>query len=458
MNQNYINEVLEIIRGNLDSKKIKERLLNYHENDIAQVFPYLSKNERLKLYKIIDKDTLSDIFSYLEEPSEYLEELSNDVAADIIENMDADDAIDLLEELDEDDRQELIELMDKEAVNDINLIFSYDDDMIGSKMTTNYISINKNATVKQAMSIMVKEAAVNDNVSTIYFTDNDGTFFGVMDLRDLIIARDGQPLIDLIKTSYPYLKATDLVSDCINQIHGYALDSIPVVGDNNRLVGVITSDDIVEVVQDELTDDYAKFAGLTEEEDLKEPIRKSIKKRLPWLLILLGLGLLTSVLISSFEVVVAAIPLIVFFQSLILDMSGNTGTQSLAVTIRVLSDDNVSKKDVRKLIFKEFKIGFLNGLLIGLGSLVAVFLFLNFFISRNQNIDYNFKIAFSVGVSMWGAMLIASLSGTIIPVVFKKFKIDPAVASGPLITTINDVIAVAVYYGLTWVLFSTIIG
>lgn len=458
MNQNYINEVLEIIRGNLDSKKIKERLLNYHENDIAQVFPYLSKNERLKLYKIIDKDTLSDIFSYLEEPSEYLEELSNDVAADIIENMDADDAIDLLEELDEDDRQELIELMDKEAVNDINLIFSYDDDMIGSKMTTNYISINKNATVKQAMSIMVKEAAVNDNVSTIYFTDNDGTFFGVMDLRDLIIARDGQPLIDLIKTSYPYLKATDLVSDCINQIHGYALDSIPVVGDNNRLVGVITSDDIVEVVQDELTDDYAKFAGLTEEEDLKEPIRKSIKKRLPWLLILLGLGLLTSVLISSFEVVVAAIPLIVFFQSLILDMSGNTGTQSLAVTIRVLSDDNVSKKDVRKLIFKEFKIGFLNGLLIGLGSLVAVFLFLNFFISRNQNIDYNFKIAFSVGVSMWGAMLIASLSGTIIPVVFKKFKIDPAVASGPLITTINDVIAVAVYYGLTWILFSTIIG
>lgn len=458
MNQNYINEVLEIIRGNLDSKKIKERLLNYHENDIAQVFPYLSKNERLKLYKIIDKDTLSDIFSYLEEPSEYLEELSNDVAADIIENMDADDAIDLLEELDEDDRQELIELMDKEAVNDINLIFSYDDDMIGSKMTTNYISINKNATVKQAMSIMVKEAAVNDNVSTIYFTDNDGTFFGVMDLRDLIIARDGQPLIDLIKTSYPYLKATDLVSDCINQIHGYALDSIPVVDDNNRLVGVITSDDIVEVVQDELTDDYAKFAGLTEEEDLKEPIRKSIKKRLPWLLILLGLGLLTSVLISSFEVVVAAIPLIVFFQSLILDMSGNTGTQSLAVTIRVLSDDNVSKKDVRKLIFKEFKIGFLNGLLIGLGSLVAVFLFLNFFISRNQNIDYNFKIAFSVGVSMWWAMLIASLSGTIIPVVFKKFKIDPAVASGPLITTINDVIAVAVYYGLTWILFSTIIG
>ncbi len=458
MNQNYINEVLEIIRGNLDSKKIKERLLNYHENDIAQVFPYLSKNERLKLYKIIDKDTLSDIFSYLEEPSEYLEELSNDVAADIIENMDADDAIDLLEELDEDDRQELIELMDKEAVNDINLIFSYDDDMIGSKMTTNYISINKNATVKQAMSIMVKEAAVNDNVSTIYFTDNEGIFFGVMDLRDLIIARDGQPLIDLIKTSYPYLKATDLVSDCINQIHGYALDSIPVVDDNNRLVGVITSDDIVEVVQDELTDDYAKFAGLTEEEDLKEPIRKSIKKRLPWLLILLGLGLLTSVLISSFEVVVATIPLIVFFQSLILDMSGNTGTQSLAVTIRVLSDDNVSKKDVRKLIFKEFKIGFLNGLLIGLGSLVAVFLFLNFFISRNQNIDYNFKIAFSVGVSMWGAMLIASLSGTIIPVVFKKFKIDPAVASGPLITTINDVIAVAVYYGLTWILFSTVIG
>lgn len=458
MNQNYTNELLQIIRSNATNEQKKEKLLNYHENDIAQVFPYLSKIERLSLYKIIDQDTLSDIFSYLDEPSEYIDELSNDAAADIIENMDTDDAIDILQELDEENRQELIELMDKEAVEDIKLIESYDEEMIGSRMTTNYIAINKKATVKQAMATLVKEAAINDNVSTLYYIDDQKKFIGAMDLRDLIIAREGQNLEELIKTSYPFLKATDLVSDSIAQIQSYALDSIPVVDDAHHLVGVITSDDITEAVQSELTEDYAKFAGLTEEEDLKEPIFKSIKKRIPWLLFLLFLGLITSILISNFEMVVATIPLVVFFQSLILDMAGNTGTQSLAVTIRVISDDDMSKKEVRRHIFKELKIGAINGFLIGLGSMLAVFIFLYCFISKSQSFDYNLKIALSVGVSMFIAMLVSSISGTIIPIFFKKIKIDPAVASGPLITTLNDIISVVIYYGLVWILFSTIIG
>lgn len=458
MNQNYKNELLEIIRSNRSNQDKLEELQNYHENDIAQALTFLSKDERLALYKIIDKDTLSDIFSYLEEPGEYIDELSNEVVADIIENMDTDDAIDILEELEEEDRQELIELMDKEAVEDIKLISSYDEDRIGSKMTTNYIAIPVKLTIKQAMSTMVKEAAVNDNVSTLYFIDNEEKFVGAMDLCDLIIAREGQKLADLIKTSYPFLQADELVSESIGKIQSYALDSIPVVDKENHLVGVITSDDITEVIQDELTEDYAKFAGLTEEEDLKESIFQSMKKRIPWLLFLLMLGLLTSILISGFENVVASIPLVVFFQSLILDMSGNTGTQSLAVTIRVISDENISKKDIRKLIFKELRVGFCNGLLIGVISMIAVFLFLNFVISKEQTIDYNMKVAFSVGISMFVAMLIASFSGTVIPIIFKKCKIDPAVASGPLITTLNDVISVVVYYGLVWILFMSLIG
>lgn len=458
MNQNYQNELLEIIRSNRKTKEKIEELQNYHENDIAQVIPLLSKNERLALYKIIDQNTLSDIFSYLEEPSEYIDELSNEAAADIIENMDTDDAIDILEELEEEDRQELIELMDKEAVEDIKMIASYDENMIGSKMTTNYIVIPIKLTVKQAMSTMVKEAAINDNVSTLYFVDDEEKFIGAMDLRDLILAREGQKLEDLVMTSYPFLLANELVSESIGKVQSYALDSIPVLDEENHLVGVITSDDITEVIQDELTEDYAKFAGLTEEEDLKESVFKSMRKRIPWLLFLLVLGLVTSILISGFENVVASIPLVVFFQSLILDMAGNTGTQSLAVTIRVISDENISKKDIRKLIFKEFRIGVLNGMLIGLGSMLAVFLFLNFFISKDQAIDYNMKVAFAVGISMFVAMFIASLSGTIIPIIFKKCKIDPAVASGPLITTLNDVISVVVYYGLVWILFMNLIG
>lgn len=456
MNQNYVENILALIRSRSSLEEKRSNLSHYHENDIAKVFPFLTKEERQQLYLLFDQDTLSDIFSYLEDPAEYFEELSTDAAADILENMDTDDAIDILEELEEQDRNELIELMDQEAVDDIKLITSYDENVIGSKMTTNYVAISKDATVRQAMKKMIEEAAINDNISTLYFVDVDNHFFGAMDLRDLILARENQNLKDLIKTSYPYLNATEEVSACLEKIQDYALDSIPVLDEKKHLVGVITGDDVVEAVQDELSDDYAKLAGLSGEEDLDESIFTSIKKRVPWLLILLGLGLVTSLLISSFEKVVAALPLIVFFQSLILDMAGNTGTQSLAVTIRVLSSERTTSKDIAKLIFKEIRVGLINGLCIGLMSFLCVFLFI--YLVQNETLLDNFKIAISVGVSMLGSMMIASLAGSAIPVIFKKCKIDPAVASGPLITTINDVIAVVIYYGLAWIMFASLIG
>lgn len=450
MEQNYIQELLELIRSKLSSETLEEELLNYHENDIAKVLSFLTLDERLQLYKKINPELLSEIFSYLDNPKEFLDELSNEKAADIIEGMDTDDAIDVLEEFEDEERQELIELMDEEIVEDIKLIQSYDDDMIGSKMTTNYIAINKDSSVRQAMKKMIEEASENDNISIIYFIEEDETFYGAIDLRDLIIAREKDNLIELIKTSYPYLVATELVSDCIGKVQEYALESIPVLDENNKLIGVITSDDIVEVVQEELTDDYAKLAGLTDEEDLHESILESVKKRIPWLMILLGLGLITSILISSFENVVSTLPLIVFFQSLILSMAGNTGTQSLAVTIRIISDNNVTNKEIIKLIFKELRVGLLNGILIGSVSFIVVFAFLYLF----EDLEFinNLKLATSVSVSMLVSMLVASIAGTIIPVIFKKCKIDPAIASGPLITTLNDVIAVVIYYGLAWLL------
>ena len=452
----YAKEILAIMHGSFSKEEMLDRIADYHENDIAKIFPLLSKDERLKLYKILDQDTISDIFSYLDEPTEYLDEMSNDAAADILEK--TDDAIDILEEMEESDRKELIDLMDKEAADDIKLISSYSDDMIGSKMTTNYIAISRYATVKKAMKTMVNEAATNDNVSILYFVDDEDTFYGAMALRDLIIARDGSNLDDLIKTSYPYLKATELVSDCLGKIKDYALDSIPVVDDNDHLIGVITSDDIVEAVRDEMGDDYAKLGGLSSEDDLDESVFKSIGKRMPWLFILLGLGLMTSLIISGFEPVVDALPLLVFFQSLILDMAGNTGTQSLAVTIRVISNEQTTKKDVAKLILKELKVGLLNGLIIGSISFCVVLLFLMFVKSKDAGMIYNLKIATSIGISMLASIIVANAAGTIIPVIFKKCKVDPAVASGPLITTLNDIIAVSIYYGLAWILFKTLIG
>ena len=456
MEQNYMDELLNLFQSNLGDDELKEKLQNYHENDIAKVFPQLSLENRQKLYRILDKDFLSDIFSYLDNPQEYLDELSNDLAADLLESMDTDDAIDVLEELEEEERKELINLMDKDAVAEIKLIKSYDENMIGSRMTTNYIAIDKDATVRQTMKKMIEEAAINDNISTIYFTIGDNEFYGAVDLRDLIIARENDDLKTIIKTSYPYLKATDFVSECINKIQEYALSSFPVVDDDMHLIGVITSDDVVEAVNDELGDDYAKFGGLVGEEDLKESTFKSVRKRIPWLFILLFLGLVTSLLISQFENVVIGIPIVVVFQSLILDMAGNCGTQSLAVTIRVLSDGEVTNKNLFKLIFKEFRVGLFNGVIVGIFTFIFVLLFLLLSAPDNQ-FNQNMKISVVVSLSILLSIMVANFSGSFIPIIFKKCKIDPAVASGPFITTLIDLIAVVIYYGLAWLIILNVL-
>ena len=371
--------------------------------------------------------------------------------------MDADDAIDVLEELEEEKKEEIISLMEEESVADIQLIDSYEEDQIGSKMTTNYISFPKDFTIKQAMRTVIREAEENDNISTLYAVNEDGTFYGAIQLKDLIRARESTPLDDIITTSYPYVYARETVANCLEQLKEYSEDSIPVLNVNNLLIGAITSSDIVEVVDEELGEDYAKLAGLTEEEDANEPIFKSVKKRIPWLLILLGLGLLVSSVISKFQESIPIGLLVLYsFQSLILGMSGNTGTQSLGVTIRILSDEDFKSKAKLKFIFKEVKVGLLNGLIMGLISFILIGLYVTFLTTYPQDYGipyYGFSISACIGISLVATTVIASLVGTVIPMSFKKIGVDPAVASGPLITTINDLISVLTYYGLSLLLF-----
>ncbi len=199
-----------------------------------------------------------------------------------------------------------------------------------------------------------------------------------------------------------------------------------------------------------MSEDYARFAGLTEEEELNEPLKASIKKRIPWLITLLFLGLFVSTIAGMFEQVVAQLTLIVSFQSLILGMAGNVGTQSLAVTIRVLVDEELERGQRLKLVLKELRIGFVNGLL--LGSLAFALIGLYIYLVKSRSPMFSFAISGCIGLSLLVAMIISSLMGTVIPLFFHKLKVDPAVASGPLISTINDLIAVITYYGLAWVL------
>lgn len=447
--KNYVQELVDIIRSGLPENELVDRISDYHDNDIADALTKLDKEERVKVYYAMGAERMAEIFAYLDDAEDYLRELPMESVARVISEMDSDDAVDVLEDMDDTTRHKIVEMLDEDAGDDVRLLLSYDDDEIGSCMTTNFIVIHNNLTIKQAMHELVKQAGNNDNISTIYVVDDNDKFYGAIDLKDLIVARENDNLEDLISRSYPYVRTREKISECIEELKDYAEDSIPVLLENGKIAGIITAQDIVEAVDDEMGEDYAKLAGLTSEEDLNEPTFLSMKKRLPWLIILLFLGMGVSSVVGIFEEVVAVLPVVMCFQSLILDMAGNVGTQSLAVTIRVLMDENLTVAQKLKLVVKEMKTGFLNGVCLAVMSFLFLGLYIHFF--RKYDIGHSFLIAACVGVSLIVAMVISSLVGTVIPIFFKKIKVDPAVASGPLITTVNDLVAVVVYYGLTWI-------
>ncbi len=447
--KNYVQELVDIIRSGLPENELVDRISDYHDNDIADALTKLDKEERVKVYYAMGAERMAEIFAYLDDAEDYLRELPMESVARVISEMDSDDAVDVLEDMDDTTRHRIVEMLDEDAGDDVRLLLSYDDDEIGSCMTTNFIVIHNNLTIKQAMHELVKQAGDNDNISTIYVIDDNDKFYGAIDLKDLIVARENDNLEDLISRSYPYVRTREKISECIEELKDYAEDSIPVLLENGKIAGIITAQDIVEAVDDEMGEDYAKLAGLTSEEDLNESTLLSMKKRLPWLIILLFLGMGVSSVVGIFEEVVAVLPVVMCFQSLILDMAGNVGTQSLAVTIRVLMDENLTVAQKLKLVVKEMKTGFLNGVCLAVMSFLFLGLYIHFF--RKYDIGHSFLIAACVGVSLIVAMVISSLVGTVIPIFFKKIKVDPAVASGPLITTVNDLVAVVVYYGLTWI-------
>ena len=445
----YSDEVLKIFRSNLPKKELIEKISDYHMGDIADAFEKMTPEERKSLYPVLGVEMVAEIFSYIEDSEEYIKEINSDKVANLISEMDSDDAVDILEKLSDTDRKRIVALLDNDAKQDVSMILSYEDDEIGSEMTTNYIVVKKNLTIKEATHQLITQAGENDNINTIYVVDDKDSFYGAIDLKDLIVAREYQSLDELIIKSYPYVKANEKIVDCIERLKDYAEDSIPVLDDNKHVLGVITAHDIVEVVDEELGEDYAKLGGLTAEEDLNETTLQSTKKRLPWLIILLFLGMGVSSVVGMFETVVAVIPIVICFQSLILDMAGNVGTQSLAVTIRVLMDENLKASDKVKLMFKEVRVGFSNGLLLGTMSFIFVGLYI--FLFKGNTFGYSFLVSGCVGFSLLASMVISSLVGTLVPMFFSKIKVDPAVASGPLITTINDLVAVVTYYGMVWI-------
>ena len=452
------NEILKLILDkSLSDEELREKLRQYHESDIAEVVSKLEEEEQKKLFSRLTIQEIGELLTYFDSPEDVIEELDPSVAADIVETMDADDAIDVLEDVDEDVAHDIISQLEEESRQDIELIQKFDDNEIGSKMTTNFITLKKTYSIKEAMRALVKEAPENDNIYNLFVVDEKDKYYGTIKLKDLIIAREGSPLDDITHTEYPTLSAHDKVEDVFNEIKNIDLDYIPVLSEDERILGVITSQDIIETVDEEMTEDYVKFAAVDEEADTSDTLWQSVKRRFPWLAMLLLLDILTSTVLSGFSGIFAVLPALVLFQSWILDTGGNAGTQSLALTIRSITANEITKKTFGKHFLKEFFTGLLDGLIVGLAGFVVSFSFL--LISKNYvtdggTITTQLTAASIVGISLLVAIPFTSLAGLFIPLLFKAIHVDPAVASGPLITTLSDMFGVAIYYSLAMILFA----
>ena len=442
----FTQEIAATIRAAKSGVGLSKLLKRYHERDVAKALSLLTEAERERVLRLMDVPALTAVFPYLDDAADCLAALPETRAVEVLSGMDTADALDILQELPEEARQRLAAHLAPDVRADVRRLLAFREEEIGSRMSSNFVCIPDTLTIRGAMSELVRQAGEHDNISTLYVVDENSAFAGAIDLKDLIIARENDRLEDVIRRGYPYVLAHEKVADCVDRLAEYEEDSLPVLSESGGIAGVLTAQDLVELVDDAMGDDYAKLGGLTSEEDLRESVFVSMKKRLPWLIVLLFMGMLVSSVVGFFEPVVAQLAVIVCFQSLILDMAGNVGTQSLAVTIRVLMDESLTARQKLELVWKEMRIGLCNGGLLGVLALLFIGLYVWLF--KGKTIHYAFCLSGCVGVSLLLSMVISSFVGTAIPMFFKKIKVDPAVASGPLITTINDLVAVVVYYGL----------
>lgn len=433
----------EIIGTEKNLKKLREKLLEFHPYDIASIIPKLEPEERNKLYACLTNKELADIFSYLEGKDSALlfHELESAKGAAILEEMEVDDAVDLLQELDEEKAGEYLDLVEDEKREDLRYLATQESTSVGSIMTTNFIEIDADFDVKEAMKILVREAGEAEVIDPLYVT-KDGKLVGILDLKDLILARSPLKVGEIMKTHFVYSEKNEELEEAAAKIRDYGLSSLPVL-DEGAIVGIITIDDAVDVISDEAEYNYGNLAAVGGDIDEKTTPFSALKKRLPWLLGLLLLSFLTSSVIGGFEDVIKQVTILVFFQSLVLDMVGNVSTQTLGVTISGIARGELDEgKDVRTNIVRELKISLINSVILAAITFLVALIFLA--IRRYPDL---LEVPLILTVSMFLSVNVSSFLGLITPIFFKRIGFDPAVASGPLITTLCDITAVLIYYG-----------
>ena len=437
INSAYIEQIDSMIEAN-NSAELSLIIADLHIADIAEIIDDLSIDNAHFLFDLIEEEKSAPVLVELEDDT--LEEILSDltakeIAEEVIDNLESDDAADVIGKLSQDKKEEVLALIeDIERASDINDLLTYPEDTAGGLMAKELIKVNENWTTIQCLKEMRKQAEDLKEVYTIYVVDDNDKLLGILSLRKLLLIERATAIKDIIFTEIISVKATEDDEHVANIMNKYDLIALPVVDDLNRLIGRITIDDVMDVAKDEAEKDYQMASGISEDVESSDTAWELTRARLPWLLIGMIGGLLGAKVIGIFNLSGDNFEL-AFFIPLIAAMGGNVGVQSAAIVVQGLANDSLKMENIFQKLVKELGVGLLNGIICSIIILGAAF-----------SLGYSLALSLTVSISLFAVIVFAAVFGTFIPLTLEKYNIDPALATGPFITTVNDVLGLFIYF------------
>ncbi|MBM7542708.1 magnesium transporter [Amphibacillus cookii] len=429
-----------------EKDSFRKAFLDLHSTDQIEIFKQMSEEKRKRLYDYLDPIEFAGIFQGLAlvEQKIVFSELEDAFALNMLNELAADDITDFFGQIPDGVASFLLNKMDEKEANNIKQLLSYKEEAAGSIMTTEFITLASKETVSEVMERLRNEGTDAETIYYLYVTNEDEKLIGIVSLRELITSLEDELIENIMKEQVVSVSPLTDQEEVSTLIKDYDLLAVPVVTDDEKIIGIVTVDDIIDVIEEETTEDIGQFAAVKGALDLNVDAFTATKKRLPWLILLLFFGMLTAGLIGGFEGTLAEVAILAVFIPLIADMAGNTGTQSLAIVVRGLALERFDQSRIIKLLKRESLTGLMMGVVCGI--VVAI---ITFFLPNSS-----LALGFVVGISLFVTVLVSTLTGTVIPLIIDKLKIDPAVASGPFITTVNDIVGLFIYFSVATALIN----
>ena len=436
INSAYIEQITALIEAN-KSAELSVILSDLHIADIAEIIEDLQLDDAHFLFDLIEEEKSAAVLVELEDDTreELLSGLTpKEIAEEVIDNLESDDAADVIGELSEDKKEKVLaHIEDIEHASDISDLLTYPEDTAGGLMAKELIKVNENWNTLQCLKEMRKQAEDVKKVYTIYVVDDNNKLLGSLSLRRLLLAEKGSAIKSIVNTDIVSVKATEDDEDVANILNKYDLIALPVVDDLNRLIGRITFDDVMDVVKEEAEKYYQMASGISEDIESSDSVWELTRARLPWLLIGMIGGLIGAKVIGIFDLENNFE--LAFFIPLIAAMGGNVGVQSAAIVVQGLANDSLKMENIVQKLIKELGVGLLNGIICSIIILGAAF-----------GLGYSIELSLTVSISLLAVIIFAALFGTFVPLTLERYKIDPALATGHFITTVNDVLGLFIYF------------